>query len=103
MFHFFGALAQKDLSSIRATYFQAGLGKPAENRWSEEDKNLKRSSSKKVEHRVRLDVPLFGKGGPLNLSQAKPAPKQLNLNKLSDAGRFTLLNRPQYNYALTFL
>jgi hypothetical protein len=53
MFHFFGALAQKDLSSIRATYFQAGLGKPAENRWSEEDKSLKRSSSKKVEHRVK--------------------------------------------------
>jgi hypothetical protein len=29
-------------------------------------------------------------GGALNLSQAKPAPKQLNLNKLSDAGGFQI-------------
>ena len=28
----------------------------------------------------------FDKEGALNLSQAQPAPKQLNLNKLSDAG-----------------
>ncbi len=29
----------------------------------------------------------------MNLSQAKPMPKQLNLNKLSDAGRFQI-HRP---------
>jgi hypothetical protein len=29
-------------------------------------------------------------GGALNLSQAKPSPKQLNLNKLSDADGFQI-------------
>src|SRR5579863_1576757 len=48
-------------------------------------------------------------GGALNLSQAKPAPKQINLNKLIDAGgsqiqwqldagRFALLERVQYTF-----
>jgi hypothetical protein len=42
--------------------------------------------------KIALDIPNviqksgICQGGALNLSQAKPTPKQLNLNKLSDAG-----------------
>ncbi len=33
-----------------------------------------------------LEESEIGQGVAMNLSQAKPTPKQLNLNKLSDAG-----------------
>jgi hypothetical protein len=36
----------------------------------------------------------LGQGGGLNLSQALPVPKQLNFNKLSDAGRLKFSAKP---------
>ena len=48
----------------------------------------------KISRQTIYDIPKqlqdleFCQGVALNLNQAKPAPKQLNLNKLSNAGGF---------------